>query len=242
MLTWENTWKDVEDSGARVAVLPIGATEQHGTNLPLGSDTLITDRVAAAVAAAFDAYLVPALPIGTSLTHMSFPGTVSLQHETLRAVIGDVVDSLARTGFTTIIVVSMHYGNYVVWSDYTRKLGERHGGVRVLVMEPRRAWAEAARAAGMITPGMHCDESEASLIASLRPDLVGPRPTDFPDPQEHLAGVPVTQTGFPVDVRRVSPSGALGEPSRGTKEKGDAFWPVFLGIVIEDLRREMEAG
>ena len=41
---------------------------------------------------------------------------------------------------------------------------------------------------------------------------------------------------FSVDVREVSPSGSLGEPSRGSKEKGDTFWEVFLRIAIEDVK------
>lgn len=239
MLTTNNTWKDIEDSGTAIAILPIGATEQHGTNLPLCTDTLLTTKVAEAIAEALGAYLVPTLPIGTSATHLSFPGTLTLQHETLKAVIADVVDSLVQTSFKTIVIVSMHYGNYVVWSDFIPELNARYPGVRLLVMQPRRAWEEASKAAGITTPGLHCDESEASLIACLRPELVGPCPTDCPDFRARMKGVRRTQTGFPVDVREVSPSGALGEPSRGSKEKGEKFWQTFLAIVVEDIKKEL---
>lgn len=83
-------------------------------------------------------------------------------------------------------------------------------------------------------------ECEASMIASLRPDLVGPKATDFPNPKDHLQGARVDHTGFPVDVREVSPSGALGEPSKASKEKGDRFWRVFFKRAVEDVR--MQAG
>ena len=238
MLTWENTWKDIEDSGVTVAVVPIGSTEQHGTNLPLASDSLITAKVAEALAEGSGAYLVPLLPISTSPEHLSFRGTVTLTHETLKAVVTDIVDSLAKTGFKTIILVSLHGGNYVLWSDFVPQLDRKYPDVTVLVADLQHAWDEAYKAAGFTTPGMHADECEASLIASLRPDLVGPDPVDFPISKERLKDARVDHTGFPLDVREVSPFGALGEPSKGSKEKGDIFWRTFLKLALEDVKRQ----
>ncbi len=88
MLTWENTWKDIEDAGTAVAVVPIGSTEQHGTNLPLALDSFLTMKVANALAEGLEAYLVTLIPIGTSSMHMSFRGTVTFGHETLNQGIG----------------------------------------------------------------------------------------------------------------------------------------------------------
>ena len=238
MLTWENTWKDVEDFGVTVAVVPIGSTEQHGTNLPLASDSLATARVAEALAEELGAFLVPLIPIGTSPESLSFRGTVTLTHETLKAVITDIVDSLVKTGFKTIILVSLHGGNYVLWSDFIPQLDGKYPDVTVLVADLQPAWDEAYKAAGFTTPGMHADECEASLIASLRPDLVGPDPVDFPISKERLEGARVDHTGFPLDVREVSPSGALGEPSKGSKEKGDLFWGVFLKLAVKDVKKQ----
>lgn len=238
MLSWENTWKDIEDSGVTVAVVPIGSTEEHGTNLPLASDSLITTKVAEVLAEELEAYLVPLLPIGTSPECLSFRGTISLTHETLKAVITDIVDSLVKTGFKTIILVSLHGGNYVLWSDFIPQLDGKYPDVTVLVADLQPAWDEAYKAAGFTTPGMHADECEASLIASLRPDLVGPDPVDFPISKERLKDARVDHTGFPLDVREVSPFGALGEPSKGSKEKGDIFWRTFLKLALEDVKRQ----
>jgi len=238
MLTWENTWKNIEDAGTTVAVVPIGSTEQHGTNLPLASDSLSTAEVAKVLAERLRAYLVPLLPIGTSPEHLSFRGTLTLTDETLKAVIINIVDSLVKTGFKTIIVVSMHGGNYILWSDFVSQLDTKYPDAKVLVADLHHAWTEASKAAGFTTAGMHADECEASLIASLRPDLVGPDPVDFPNPRERLEGARVDRTGFPLDVREGSSSGALGEPSKGGKEKGDLFWSIFLKLAVEDVKRQ----
>jgi creatinine amidohydrolase len=239
MLTWENTWKEIADSGITVAVLPIGATEQHGTSLPLLTDSLMAAKVAEAVAGDLGAYLLPALPVGTSATHLSFPGTLTLRHETLAAVIGDLVDSLFATGFKSVVLVSLHGGNYVVWSDLPQRLEQERPGLRIAVLDTNRLWSEASHAAGMFADEFHSGECEASALASLRPDLVRPGAVDFPEPHKHLQGFPVTQTGFPQDVRQVSPMGALGEPSKGTREKGDRFWQAFLPLAIADIRRQL---
>ena len=238
MLTWENTWKDIEDSGTMVTVVPIGSTEQHGTNLPLASDSLITAKVAEALAGGLGAYLVPLLSIDTSPEHSSFRGTVTLTHDTLKAVITDIVDSLVKTGFKTIVITSMHGGNYVIWSDFVSQLDRKYPDAIVLVADLRHAWDEAYKSAWFITPEMHAGECEASLIASLRPDLVGPEPEDFANPKKQLEGARLDHTGFPLDVREVSPSGALGEPSKGSKEKGDLFWSIFLKFAVEDVKKQ----
>lgn len=239
MLTWENTWRDVEESGTTVAVVPIGSTEQHGTNLPLSSDSLNTARVAEALAQGLGAYLIPLFPVGTSPEHLSFRGTVTLTDDTLKAVISDIVDSLVRTGFTTIIVVSMHGGNYVLWRGFIQSLDKKYSGATILVADLEHAWKEACSVAGFSTDGMHADETEASLIASLRPDLVGASPVDFHKPRERLKGARVDDSGFPLDVREVSPSGSLGEPSKGSQEKGDLFWSSFLKLAVESIKKQV---
>lgn len=238
MLTWENTWKDIEDAAPEVAIVPVGSTEQHGANLPLASDSLMTAKASEALAEAFGAYLVPLSPIGTSPEHLSFQGTVTLTTETLKAVISDIVDSLVKTKLKTIIIVSMHGGNYVLWSGFIDRLGGRHPGANVLVADLQHAWDEAYESAGFTTTGMHAGECEASLIAALRPELVGPDPVDFPNPKERTKHARLDHTGFPIDVREVSPSGALGEPSKGNREKGGRFWRAFLEQAVADVRQQ----
>lgn len=239
MLTWENTWKDIQDSGATVAVIPIGSTEQHGTNLPLASDCIITAKVAEVLAEKLGAYLVPLIPIGTSREHLSFRGTITLTEETLKGIVADITDSLVNTGFKTIIIVSLHGGNRVLWSDFIPQLNGKYPDVTVVTAELRHAWFESHELTNLKTTGeMHAGECEASLVASLRPDLIGPAPVDFSNPRERLEGIRLDSFGFPLDVRELSPSGALGEPSKATKEKGDSFWDVFLKIAVEDVKKQ----
>ena len=220
MFTARNTWKVIEDAKVQTAVVTIGSTEQHGTHLPLNTDTLIAEKFAQAVAEKLGAYLTPSIPIGQSGMWLEFPGSLSLSAETLKAVIADIVDSLVKTGFDTILFVSIHGANEVVYRGYPEELQRKYPGVRVLtigypfwVRENWAAiWRQALAAAGI--PEMnHADEAETSLMLALRPDLVGPNPTDCPLPEDRY---PPGMT-----MRQVYPSGSMGYGSRASKEKGD---------------------
>src|SRR5690625_862626 len=92
-----------------VVVVPIGATEQHGPHLPLGTDFTMAHTVATKAAEQVDGVLVtPPIWTGFSPHHMQFTGTVSLRAETLMAVVRDVAESLWRHGFRRILFLNGH--------------------------------------------------------------------------------------------------------------------------------------
>ncbi|MEU6411230.1 creatininase family protein [Microbispora sp. NPDC046933] len=94
-------------------VIPVGATEQHGSRLPVGTDAVVSECVAGMAAARTrSAVLVaPVLAYGSSHHHLPFAGTLSLRGRTLLVVLGDLLDSAARTGFRRIVVFNGHGGN-----------------------------------------------------------------------------------------------------------------------------------
>lgn len=238
MLTWRNTWKEIEDAGVKTAVVTVGSTEQHGTHLPLHTDTLIAERFSQMVAEELDAYLTPSIPIGQSEDWLVFPGTLSFSEDTMKSIITDIVDSLVQTGFTTIIFVSIHGANVVVYRGFPESLEEKYPGVRIFTAGypfwVRDNWAEIWRQAqeeAGIPQVHHADEGETSLIMSLRPELVGPEPTDCPLPEDPW---PAGKS-----KREVYPSGSMGLPSRASKEKGDRFWDALLRFALEDLRKQI---
>ena len=114
------TTTDHDAVHAAVAVLPIGAFEQHGPSLPLVTDTLIAIAIAEAISQHHRVFQLPAMTFGCSHEHSTFPGTVSLSPATLAAVVTDIRTSLAQQGINALIVVNGHGGNYVLGNVVNR--------------------------------------------------------------------------------------------------------------------------
>lgn len=98
---------------ASVALIPVGATEQHGPNLDMGIDWRVAEELATRIAtrAAPHAVIVPPLPFGLSGHHLAFSGTLHVSAATFSAVIKDVALSLRRHGIEKVVFVNGHRGN-----------------------------------------------------------------------------------------------------------------------------------
>ena len=94
-------------------VLPIGSTEQHA-QLSLCVDAILAERVAVDAAEPLGVPVYPAMPFGLAPYFLAFPGTISLQVETLLAVVRDLVASVHRAGFRRVLIVNGHGGNMPV--------------------------------------------------------------------------------------------------------------------------------
>lgn len=98
---------------ASLALLPVGATEQHGPNLGLGTDYRIAHELARRMAEELypAAVIAPPLPLGVSDHHMGFSGTISVSSQTFETIGMEAVGSLAAHGLKNFVFVNGHQGN-----------------------------------------------------------------------------------------------------------------------------------
>ncbi len=102
-------------AGARTAILPLGAIEQHGAHLPLSMDSDHADALALRVAERLGTALVlPTVRGRYSPHHLGFTGSLSVRPSTLEAICLDYCSSLAAHGFTRVVLFSGHIGNYPI--------------------------------------------------------------------------------------------------------------------------------
>lgn len=105
-------WMQVEEYLQRDdrAVVPLGSTEQHAW-LSLSTDTILAERVSVEAAEAAGVPVFPPLAYGIVPAFGAYPGTLSLKVDTYLRIIGDLLDSLHRSGFRRILFVNGHGGN-----------------------------------------------------------------------------------------------------------------------------------
>jgi len=211
------TSADHDTVHADVAVLPIGAFEQHGPYLPLVTDTLIAVAIAGAISEHHTIFQLPAITFGCSHEHSAFPGTVSLSAATLAAVVTDIRTSLAQQGISALIVVNGHGGNYVLGNVVQQANAD--GALRVGLYPSRADWAEARRAAGISSSNhddMHAGELETSVLLAAHSSYV----RDGWQDHDHIA--PDRRYLTTVGIGAYTTSGVIGYPSRATAAKGHA--------------------
>lgn len=214
-----------------IAILPVAAVEQHGPHLPLGTDLFIMEgyleRVISRLDDHFPALFLPIQSIGLSDEHLSFPGTLSLKPETAIRAWSDIGEGLHRAGCRRLVIISSHGGNSPVMDIVARQLRVRFGMLAVTTSWQRFGYPKGLFEADEMTHGIHGGDIETSLMLAFRPDLVRAEAcADFPSrsiamSQQYRylnAGRPA---GFGWLSEDLHPSGAIGNASLATRDKGE---------------------
>jgi creatinine amidohydrolase len=226
-----------------VAVLPLGATEQHGPHLPTGTDLFAVESIAreAATVASKEIPLIvtPPLPFGSSDHHLAFGGTLSLSTETYYRVLTELVESLVSDGFNRIFLLNGHGGNHELAQLAARDAALKHPVRLGAGSYWRIAWdalVQAEAHKGRRLPG-HAGDFETSVILSLRPELVAerrPRRDEVfdTDPRAFEASWRDERHGFWQEI-----DGYTDSPDRGTADKGHEFRQVIVQAVADAFVR-----
>ena len=125
-----STWPEVEARLKRSTgiLIPLGSTEQHGPGGPIGTDALVAEGIALRAASENGGILIaPTLAYAPAQFNLAFPGTISLRAGTFAKVVEDVVDSLARNGFTAFYFLNGHGANVAPIRCACHDLHQRRG-------------------------------------------------------------------------------------------------------------------
>ncbi|WP_436639283.1 creatininase family protein [Microbaculum sp. FT89] len=222
------------DPDRTVAVLPVGAIEQHGPHLPVATDALVAGAVAEAAVAAADpdlpVLLLPLMPVGKSNEHIDFPGTLTLPAETLIAVWREIGESVARSGLRKVLFINSHGGQPQVMEIVARELRVRHEMFCV-----SSSWWQMGTPEDLVPPhearhGIHGGLVETSLILHLAPDLVRmDKAEDFRPVMAEIAGDYEKLTylggvGIGWQAQDIHPAGVAGDASKATADIGKAIF------------------
>jgi creatinine amidohydrolase len=125
----------VARSGHALVILPVGVVEEHGAHLPLGLDSFAAEVYAEAAAPeleekGYDVIIAPTVSYGVARAAIDFPGTLSLEPETLRSLVVDIGRSLARHGLNRLVILNGHrdLGHMQALDDARAKLVDENTG------------------------------------------------------------------------------------------------------------------
>lgn len=166
------------DVAATVAVLPLGATEQHGPHLPLGVDTVLADGIVAAalplLPAALPVLFLPTQQIGLSPEHARFAGTLTLSAETVIRMWNEIGAGVARAGVKKLVLFNAHGGHVGAMDIVARELRAAHGLIVYSVSWFNLPLGDAGAQFGADEHrfGVHAGDIETSMMLALAPQQV----------------------------------------------------------------------
>lgn len=233
---------------ATPVLISLAAVEQHGPHLAVATDSVIGAHLLARLEAARpDGVLVlPQVKVGCSEHHMDFPGTLTLTHATFMAVVTDMVGSVVRQGFRSVVLLNSHGGNQAVGALLAETLGAAHPGCRIVFATWWRLAGEAL--AGLVEGGPgatgHACEFETSLMLTAAPDDVrtdlipGPsRAPTFAWADGDMLAAPAAAL-YRTMAEQTGGTGVAGDPSRADAAKGERIVAAVverLAAMVDDL-------
>lgn len=223
----ELTWEEVERAlaGGSVAVLPIGAAaKEHGRHLPLATDWLTAEHLAAELARTDDVLVWPTVAYGHYPAFLDYPGSTSVSRGAFERVVRDVVGDLRRAGARRVLVLDTGISTI---APVDAAVSGNEGVSAVHVYRGARYLEAKARLCEQPRGG-HADEAETSVMLVVAPALVR---MDAAEPwAAREVRAPFRRRD--ADHPGYAPAGHFGDPTVATADKGAAL----LAAMLEDLR------
>jgi creatinine amidohydrolase len=236
----KTTWDEVPaklSAANQTAILPIGATEQHGPHMGCGMDYVLADIVCKAVAEKTNTLMLPTIPYGCSIGHSQrWPGTIAVQPITLINMIKDIGDWAYHSGVRRLFIVNTHVTNAAPLRCALEMLRAEHDDMMVAVINSAHISERVKTFHFADGDDWHANDAETSLMLATDPDMVRIEKLKMADDQDRTDGLV-----FSHPVNRTSLNGVTGYPSLSSKEKGEEWfeWMVAdLSALISKGKQE----
>jgi creatinine amidohydrolase len=231
-LNWDEVARRI-DSGA-AAILPIGAAaKEHGFHLPMNTDRIQAEWLAAHIAGQIDALIWPTVTYGHYPAFVDYAGSSSLSAPVFEAMVAEIATGILGFGCRALFVLDTGISTLAP-VDRALAAFDQKDVLHLRIHEGPRYRAAAAELAGQ-DHGSHADELETSLMLALAPDRVEmSRAEASPNLKYETPG---RLTPSDPSSPNYSRSGSYGDPTLATRAKGE----ILLAAMVDDLTAQVTA-
>ena len=212
----------------QVAVIPVGSIEQHGSHLPISTDSDIVTEIAKRISKKKGYLLLPTLNYGVSYEHAPF-FNLSIRESTLRTVLTDLCASLLSNNIKTVFIINGHHGNLKPIQNLDIKL--KKISKNKLDVFPLSYWHFMKREfdhAGFVETSLMLAISKNTKMKLAKKGLV----TDGMKQHQIKKLGQLASKSFP----KVTKNGIWGDPRNATKREG----LVILDEIMRNLGKKCQ--
>lgn len=236
-MNWcSHTWKDLPlqlDKVGQSAILPVGAVEQHGPQLGLGTDFWIADKLCKAVSENTGVPMLPTLPYGSSLGHsQKWPGTISIPPKVLIDVVYHVGEWAYASGVRRLFIINAHVTNSAPLRCALEMLRYEFSDLMVALVNSAEISDRVKEVFFGDADDWHANCAETALLMAHEPTWV--RTEELPnadDPDRTKESV------FAHPVNHTSSNGVTGCPSNATVTQGEELMKWMIQDLTEIIKR-----
>lgn len=224
-----------------IIVIPVGSTEQHGTQSALGTDYMVPSYLADHIEDVDNVIVAPTVPYGVCPYHLSFEGSINIGYEGLYLVLHGIMDSLMQHGVRRFVVLNGHGGNTPSIDRAALEVYHK-GGVCASV----DWWSLVAQLDDRFQGG-HGDVLETSAMMAIDPESVHlelGKPINAQNPTSEMKAAYIQAVNFKGgtvrlvrDTKEIAPSGWFGpfDPKDSSAELGQAALDLAVDYIREFL-------
>jgi len=234
----ELTMPEAEEAAkkGKVVIIPCGSVEEHGKHLPLCTDSLQAEYVAAEAAQRTGCLVAPPLKYGLCSSTRNFPGTVTITFDSLRSIMTDILEDFIRNGFRKLLVITGHAGgsHMTALKIAAKTVVMRHQNdavkPRIMVCSDYD-FAYDLKGKEFDERDSHAGTIETSRVMAIRGDLVkGKGETSYPN---------LPRFEVVADPERYFPTGVMGDPTVASAEKGQKINEYVIEQIVK-LVKELQ--
>ncbi|MEM8956117.1 MAG: creatininase family protein [Verrucomicrobiota bacterium] len=234
-MTWPEVLETIQ-KGPAAAILPLGATEQHGPHLGTGMDAVLAEKLSAEVGHRTGVAVLPTLQYGCSIAHSHrWPGTLALSPTTFITVLIEIGDWLYKAGIRRLFFFNCHVGNAAPVRCALDSLRSRYDDLMVAAFNDGDLTPDIAATFSRDGADWHANAAETSLMLHAAPEIVRPdlmSEADDPDRTEPCI--------FAHPVNRTSTNGVTGRPSEATSDAGAKLFEQLAATLTEKVIRGLK--